>query len=252
MIKSKKTWQFEQYIIHEYSELDSTNSLAFELAENKKVFNNEIILADKQNKGRGRKDRQWQSPIGNLYFSIVLQPKIILKKLPQLSLIAVVALNLTIKKIFLHNKISAQILNKWPNDLLINQKKISGILLESKINNENCDFVILGIGVNIASSPDNALFKAGCLVDFGCQIEGQELLKVFLKEFSNLYQIWQNFGFKNIKSIWLENAYLLNQEISLNVGQLLIKGLFQGLDDDGNLLIFDDQELRKINFAEIL
>ncbi len=252
MIVGEKTWQFEQYLIHEYSEIESTNSLAFNLAENKRIFNNEIVLARKQNNGRGRRNRQWQSPIGNLYFSIVLQPKVVLEKLPQLSLVAVVALNLAIKKVFLQKKISAQILNKWPNDLIISQKKISGILLESKINNKNCDFVILGIGVNIISSPDNTMFKAGCLFDFDCQIESKELLKIFLKEFSNLYQIWQNFGFKNIKSIWLESAYLLNQEITLNVDQSLIKGVFQGLDDDGNLLIIDNQELRKISFAEIL
>ena len=123
MIVGEKTWQFEQYLIHEYNEIESTNSLAFNLAENKRIFNNEIVLAHKQNNGRGRRNRQWQSPIGNLYFSIVLQPKVVLEKLPQLSLVAVVALNLAIKKVFLQKKISAQILNKWPNDLIISQKK---------------------------------------------------------------------------------------------------------------------------------
>ena len=100
--------------------------MAFSLAENRKIFANEIIVAVKQNNGRGRLDRKWESPIGNLYFSLVLQPQIAVEKISQISFVAICALQMAVEKTFERQKIVAKIQNKWPNDLLIAQKKSCG------------------------------------------------------------------------------------------------------------------------------
>ena len=169
-MKNSQNYQFKKYLIHQFAELENTNDLAFSLAENNQIFANQIIVADKQNKGRGRLNRNWESPIGNLYFSLVLQPKIAVEKISQISFVAVCALQKAVEKIFKQQNIVAKIQNKWPNDLLIDQKKVAGILLESKISNEDCEFVILGIGLNINSSPDGTIFPATNIKNFLCEI----------------------------------------------------------------------------------
>ena len=98
-MKNSQNYQFKKYLIHQFEELDSTNNLAFSLAENRKIFANEIIVANKQNKGRGRVDRKWESPIGNLYFSLVLQPKIAVEKISQISFVAICALHMAVEKL---------------------------------------------------------------------------------------------------------------------------------------------------------
>ena len=141
-MKNSQNYQFKNYLIHQFDEIESTNDSAFSLVENKQIFANHIIVANKQNKGRGRLNRNWESPIGNLYFSLTLQPKIAIEKTSQISFVAVCALQIAVEKIFQQQNIVVKIQNKWPNDLLIEQKKVAGILLESKISNENCEFVI--------------------------------------------------------------------------------------------------------------
>ena len=251
-MKDSQNYQFKNYLIHHFEELDSTNSLAFSLAENKKIFANEIIVTNKQNKGRGRLDRKWESPIGNLYFSLVLQPKIAVEKISQISFVAICALQMAVEKIFKQQKITAQIQNKWPNDLLIDQKKVAGILLESKISNENCEFVILGIGLNIDSNPPQTLFGATNMKNFSCEISPQKLLEIFLEEFENLYENWLNFGFENIRNLWHKNAYNLNSQTRINLDKLIVEGIFQEMDKDGNLIIkSNDNSIKKITFGDI-
>ena len=251
-MKNSQNYQFKKYLIHQFEELDSTNNLAFSLAENRKIFANEIIVALKQNKGRGRLDRKWESPIGNLYFSLVLQPKIAVEKISQISFVAICALQIAVEKTFKSQKIVAKIQNKWPNDLLIEQKKVAGILLESKISNENCEFVILGIGLNINSNPLQTLFPATNLKEFLCEISPLKILEIFLEEFENLYENWLNFGFENIRNLWHKNAYNLHSKIFINLDKSMVEGIFQEIDKEGNLILKTDNNLiKKITFGDV-
>lgn len=251
-MKNSQNYQFKNYLIHQFDEVESTNDLAFSLAENKQIFANQIIVANKQNKGRGRLNRNWESPIGNLYFSLILQPKIAIEKTSQISFVAVCALQIAVEKIFQQQNIVAKIQNKWPNDLLIDQKKVAGILLESKISNKICDFVILGIGVNINSNPTQTLFPSTNIKNFLCEISASKMLEFFLEEFKNLYENWLNFGFKNIRNLWLKNAYNLNSEIKINLGDSMVEGLFIEIDEEGNIIIKNhNNETKKINFGDV-
>ncbi len=251
-MKNSENYQFKNYLIHQFDEVESTNDLAFSLVENKQIFANEIIVASKQNKGRGRLNRNWESPKGNLYFSLVLQPKIAIEKTSQISLVAICALQIAVAKIFQQQNIVAKIQNKWPNDLLIDQKKVAGILLESKISNKNCDFAILGIGVNINSNPTQTLFPSTNIKNFSCEISASKMLEFFLEEFENLYENWLIFGFKNIRNLWHKNAYNLNSKININLGNSKIEGLFQEIDEEGNIVIKNhNNETKKISFGDV-
>ena len=251
-MKNSQNYQFKNFIIHQFEEVDSTNSLAFSLAENKKIFANEIIVAKQQNKGRGRLDRNWESPFGNLYFSLVLQPKITIEKVPQISFVAICALQLAVAKIFKEQNIFTNIENKWPNDLLIDKKKVAGILLESKISNESCDYIVLGIGVNIDSNPDKIIFPATHIKKFFCDISAPKMLELFLTEFENLYENWLNYGFENIRNLWHKNAYNLNSQISINLGKYLVEGIFLGIDEEGSAILKNAKnEIMKITFGDV-
>lgn len=243
-----ENFYLEDFLVYDYEELESTNDLAKSLIKNQQLLPNQIILAKTQTKGKGRLDRQWESPIGNLYFSIFLQNNLTLPKNNQLSFVVSCALNLTISK-FAKNDL--QIQNKWPNDLLINQKKVAGILIESEYITNDLTNIIVGIGVNLQNNPSNSLFNASNLQNFDIKIERLEFLKNFLPEFQKIYQIWLNFGFKNIKDLWLKNAYKINEEIKINCSKVNEIGIFEGIDDDGAIILAGNNILTKINYGDV-
>jgi BirA family biotin operon repressor/biotin-[acetyl-CoA-carboxylase] ligase len=242
-----QNYTHRNFTIHQFEELKSTNSHAFELARLGQIFDREIIVAASQKSGRGRKDRKWESPIGNLYFSLVLQPKTALEKIPQISFLAIVALRLAIEKIAPQNSVK----NKWPNDLLIDEKKIAGILLESEMQNNEARFVILGIGVNLISNPENTIFPAGNLKNFGIKISPENLLKNFLDEFEKIYQNWLDYGFAGVRKLWLKEAFRLQEKISVKLDEKAIEGIFEDLDLEGNLLLKSGGKTIKITTADI-
>lgn len=141
--------------------------------------------------------------------------------------------------------------NKWPNDLLINEKKVAGLLLESKNNQQNCELIILGIGVNIDSHPDSTIFPASNLKELGIEITPEILLQKFLDKFDALYQNWLNFGFTNIRNAWLSKAYHLKEKISVREGENKIEGIFEDMDNDGSLILKIGDETKKITAADI-
>ncbi len=241
-----KNWTYQNFTIHEFEQIESTNSYAFEAASSRQISDHEIIMAHKQIIGRGRQNRSWNSPNGNLYFSLVLRPKISAEKMPQISFVAITALQIAIAKIV---KNSVQV--KWPNDLLIDEKKVAGLLLEGKISDKNCEFVVIGIGLNIRSSPTNTIFPADNLKNFGIEISPKKALKNFLDEFERLYCNWLDFGFKGIRQLWLKNAYRLGKEISVKIGLESLEGVFENFDEEGNLLLRCGNETIKISVADV-
>lgn len=240
-----KIINYANFNIYHFDEINSTNVKAYEMANLGNLKDHEIILSDKQNQGRGRLDRSWVSPTGNLYFSLLLKPKIAISKAHELSFLAIAALFLAIEEILPKN---TKINLKWPNDLLLDEKKAAGILLESKINGADLDFVVIGIGVNILSNPQNVLFSATNLKEFGVEISNIELLKKFLEKFEDLYQNYLEFGFKKARNIWLRKAFRFKEEVTVNQN---IKGIFENFDEEGNLILRVGSELRKITSGDV-
>ncbi|GDX35942.1 biotin--[acetyl-CoA-carboxylase] ligase [Alphaproteobacteria bacterium] len=248
-----QNYSYKNFLIHHYHQVTSTNDLAKELLNNRQIFANEIILSDIQTIGKGRMNRQWQSPLGNLYFSLCVDLSMINSQfLSTLPLFCGIVLNKTISNL---SAKKLNILNKWPNDLLIENKKIAGILVENTTINDNQKLAIIGIGVNINNNPNNTRFASGNLSEFDLKISNLQLLEKFLDEFDNFFKIWEKFGFKNLKKIWLEKAYQLHQKVTINLGkdnqQNLFTGIFNDIDEYGNIIIIKDQKNFTISVGDV-
>jgi BirA family biotin operon repressor/biotin-[acetyl-CoA-carboxylase] ligase len=138
-----------------------------------------VLMAEFQSAGKGRLDRTWiAEPGSNLLVSLLFRfADTIDRPTHQFTQMVGMAAALASEQLI---NIKPQI--KWPNDLLIDQKKVAGILLESKISNKICDFVILGIGVNINSNPTQTLFPSTNIKNFSCEISTSKMLEFFLEE----------------------------------------------------------------------
>jgi len=252
----KVTKNYKNFIIHEFDELSSTNSHAFDLAKNKQIFDREVITANTQSAGKGRKGRKWLSEAGNLYFSIVLMPKntdISQENAPKLSFLAILALKNAI--LSLKSEKNNKIQLKWPNDLLINKKKSAGILLESAFIGGKCQFLVIGIGLNIKNHPKDVLFESTSLENEGIIAKKDQVLEKFLDEFENLYKSVENLGinksFQNLRKLWLKEAYKINEELEIKLDNQKIKGIFETIDQDGNLMLRNNKAV-KISVGDVL
>jgi BirA family biotin operon repressor/biotin-[acetyl-CoA-carboxylase] ligase len=239
-----------QVLFERFSILESSNKTAWNKIQSNPNINNHIIIADQQSSGRGREGRVWQSPLGNLYFSFIHKVKD-QKLLEIMPFLISVALNQATRFFLPNSKILIE--NKWPNDLLVNGKKIAGILIESetgKFDDFNC---VIGIGVNFISNPTDTIYLATNFMAVGIDVEKNQFLKKFLEIFFILSDKFNNFSFTPIKNLWLSNAFRLGKEIHLNLFNKELSGVFEGIDERG-FLILSDKNLNKIkiNTAEIM
>lgn len=233
-----------------FDHTDSTNNEALNLAKSG-VEEKFVIVAGEQGAGRGRQGRMWQSFAGNLHCSILL-PNInnISDNLWQMPYIVanIVADSISSFKLS-SNRNLPNIQVKWPNDILLNQKKLSGILLETLTVN-NIQYLVIGIGVNIQKYPkENMPYEATSLIDNGFIIDSpEEVLNIIMVNFDQLFNKWQKHqNFARVKTHWLSRASNLNQAITVFDGQKRISGIFKKLSDNGALHI----ELSSGNLYEI-
>lgn len=239
--------------IKHYEVITSTNDEAKELLTQGKAPQGTVIWADKQTRGRGRMGRRWHSEQGNLYFSIVLKPGRSLVDIAQLSFLASIAVGESISPLIGSN---GKVTYKWPNDILVNGQKICGILLETESTPSDQDHpsVIIGVGVNIAHSPEFVLYPATRLKEFmQTPPTPQELLNSILSTMTLYYDKWYHYGFDPIREMWLEKAHGLEELITVIVHNEPLVARFDGIDNNGFLLCTDENNrLYKLSSAEVL
>lgn len=189
------------YPLIELDSIDSTNDEAKRLIKSGKAENGMVITAKRQTGGRGRMDRVWESPEGNLYLSMILKLDSIVADATELSFVAAVALGEVLQGLMGE---SHKIEYKWPNDILVNKEKISGILLESIGTTKKTDWVIVGVGVNIdqlpqgqTNLPATSLKKCGLF-----DVTIKELLTKFIYKFNEELELWNRLGFAEINEKW--------------------------------------------------
>lgn len=222
--------------ILKFDQVESTNNLAFDLFAQGAAVGHTIILADSQTKGRGRSNRDWISPAGNLYMSLLLQIDDAARA-TNYSFLAACVLGDALQSF------GVKTAYKWPNDLMLDGKKLAGILLEKK-NINHCEVLVIGLGLNLVSSPAYAT----SLQNF--QISREEILEKFCEIFTKLEAEYKNFGFTFLRNKWLKNCYKFKEKVTLSSGQ---SGIFNGIDSAGNLLLLDENGVeQKIAVAEIL
>jgi BirA family biotin operon repressor/biotin-[acetyl-CoA-carboxylase] ligase len=208
-----------------------------------------VLRAEQQSSGRGRRGRGWESPPGNLYVSLLLRPTGTPAFGATLGFVAAVALGKVLR-----NLTPAQVFHKWPNDLLIDGKKMSGLLLEAGARPDGkLDWLVLGIGVNIVSHPEAGLYPTTDLVASGGEaVSPRALLGRFLEAFAPLYEKWRMEGFMAVRDAWLEHAFGLGKEIVARLEREEVAGHFADLDSDGTLIMaLKDGQMRRIAAGDI-
>ena len=171
-----------------YDEIDSTNNRAKEAGDNK-APNGTLFVADMQVAGKGRRGRVWQSPAGSsIYMTILLYPEISPLKAPQLTLVMAIAVAEGIKEVTgLDTKI------KWPNDIVVNGRKICGILTEMSTEIDYINHVVIGAGINVNQDdfPEDIRKTASSLkMELGKQVKRSELIAAIMKSFEKDYEIF--------------------------------------------------------------
>jgi BirA family transcriptional regulator, biotin operon repressor / biotin---[acetyl-CoA-carboxylase] ligase len=209
-----------------------------------------LVWALEQTAGRGRRGRSWVSPRGNLYASLVLRPGCSADRAAQLGFVAALAVGGALGSICERLEGLAY---KWPNDVLIHGSKIAGILLESLMGGGNIpEFVIVGVGVNLASSPRETEFPATSIAEQGLPaVSSAQALEAFCRHYQIWAQRWREAGFAPIREAWLARARFLGEPIRVRLDTATLHGRFLDLDQHGALVIEMAGETRRFSAGEI-
>lgn len=233
-----------------FQEIDSTNNFAKTLDDS--TPDGTLIVAEKQTFGKGRLGRQWTSPKEGLWFSLFLTPKIEPINASKLTQVAAAAL----VKVFRDMNIKAEI--KWPNDIYLNGKKLTGILTEMKCEIDCINYIIIGIGINVNmdSSDFNEEVKdkaTSLFLEEGHKFNRTEILTSFLNVFEDLYiNVIENNDFSEVVSLCRKYSMLTDKQAYWMNGKNKVKVTCLGLNDDGELIIkTENGEERSILSGEI-
>ncbi|MBF0168207.1 MAG: biotin--[acetyl-CoA-carboxylase] ligase [Alphaproteobacteria bacterium] len=216
------------FVLEERACVGSTNDEAMALA-GQGALEGTLVWADQQTGGRGRRGRNWVSPPGNLYFSLILRPDVPLARAAELGFVAALAIH----DLAVWATPKADIRLKWPNDVLADGAKISGILLEPA----SPSGIVLGIGINIAHAPRDTPYLAAALSQWNTSLTAEAALDYLAPRLWRLYEVWQSQGFTPIRERWLKHAKGVGEPIEVKLEDRTLTGIFTGLDDQGALIL---------------
>jgi len=241
--------------IYYFPELKSTNIMAKEKALNRaeRIYEGTLIIAERQSAGKGRLGREWFSPAGGIWLSIILYPQLSPSYISRITLMTAVVVVKTIK---LCTQIESQI--KWPNDILINEKKVCGILTEMSAELDIINWVVVGIGINV--NIDHRDFPKDIQVNTISlkETSGKEVLRVklvqtFLQEFEKYYDKLKRKEFPSILREWKLYSHTLGKKIRVDMGERIITGEAVNINEEGALVLKkEDDELIKIISGTII
>lgn len=218
---------------------ESTNDIAKEHARSG-TEEGLLIVAGEQTKGRGRRGRLWHSDLGGLYFSILLRPKLALADISQITLLIAVSIVQVLQEQY---QLAATI--KWPNDILINDKKVGGILTELSADAETVKYLIIGIGINCNNKIQNwpaevKAIGASLATITGKQIDRKQLLSEILTNLEKNYTRFISREFNELIPLAKQFSCVLGREITVHTTDHAFKGQALDINDDGSLLIQDE------------
>ena len=221
--------------VHHFDTLNSTNDLAKELAV-QGAPEGTLVVAETQTGGRGRLGREWDSPPGvGLYVSLVLRPMLPPMELPQITLTTAVAVVRAVRRVA---GLAPGI--KWPNDLLINGKKLGGILTEMETESDRIRHVVVGLGLNVNHSgfpPELTATATSLTLTAGRAFSRVHLLRAWLEAFEALYDRFLNQGFPEILEEWKDYTVTLGKAVTVRQGPREISGQATDVAPDGALLL---------------
>ena len=240
------------YKLIKLDQVSSTNSEAIILAKKGENISPDgtLIWALQQSQGRGRMGKEWISPPGNVYASLILRPEISLINAAQISFVTALAIYDALGNI---GPPGHQIHCKWPNDILLNGRKVAGILLESenKINEKSLDWLIVGIGINVERYPMETKFPSTSLRSEGWSNSVEETLQAFARSFLSWTNRWIEDGFDEVRKNWIWRAHGIGEKLKVHSGGKVRTGVFEDLAEDGALLLNQEGKIERITAGEI-
>lgn len=232
--------------------LDSVDSTMAEAARRANALDGPTwIMAHTQTAGRGRRGRAWVAPAGNLNATLIFKPAATAAEAARRSFLAANALYAALAIYVPADKLAL----KWPNDVLLSGGKVAGILLESSGQGRFVDWLSIGIGVNLmhipqgvtgASFPPTSLKAAG-----GWDVEPADFLATLANAYATQEDKLAHLGFARIRQDWLRHAARLGEVITARTGKQDITGIFDSIDDDGNLVLITGTGPQTISAADV-
>lgn len=240
-------WEFaaRESCIHYYDEVDSTMNIA-RIKARDKCPHFTVIIADRQKKGRGRLKRTWVSKTGGLYFTVVLRPDTTVSRAHLFNFGASLSLAKMLRR---HYRLDARV--KWPNDVYVGDKKISGLLSEMETENDHLAFVNIGIGINVNNNPTTEEPNATSLkILLGKAVPRKTVLLFFLDEFETMLDTHcSNAG--DIIAQWKQFTMTIGKNVRIVTGRETAEGKAIDVDETGALILeAEDGSLKKIIYGD--
>ena len=245
--------------LYHYNKIKSTQLLAISLAEtNINTEHGTVIVADEQDEGIGRGKKKWASPRGGLWMSLIIKPKIDFAKINMISVISAISVCEAINDI---SQLKTFI--KWPNDVLINEKKLAGILIDTNINNNKNDYIIIGIGINIdvdISKINLSIASNNIITTRATSIHNEIksknidrfiLMKQLLRKIDFYLSLLENDRYhKKIIEIYKKLSNIVGKRIIIYHESLKkYSGIVKDIDNGGGLILERDDKLLEIIYS---
>lgn len=235
---------------HVLDRVDSTNAEAMRLAPG--LSGPAWIMARQQTAGRGRRGRAWTDPPGNFAASLILRPQGGPADAARLSFVAALAVHDALRALC---GPQLNLALKWPNDVLLNGGKLSGILLESMGSGGTIQALVIGIGVNLAAAPQavepGAVRPVSLQGETGLSVTPDDFLTALAVSFDGWSRQMRDFGFAPIRAAWLARAARIGETITARTGTAEATGRFEGIDETGALILTGPRGRLAIPAADI-
>ena len=238
-----KAFDIQGYVVHHYDIVDSTSTVCQKDLYQKSGYKMAII-ANEQGAGRGRLGSTWQSMQGNLMTTVILPLKEDKSVWSDFSFITALAISDCVS-MFIDN---AKVEIKWPNDVLVNGAKISGVLLEAYEHT-----LCIGVGLNVLSAPIIGKYSTTCLISHGADVDKNTLLSLLLERIDVWYNAWKLSGLDGILPIYRARLRGVNKKITIRTLHETYDGVFKGVDATGQAVLeFADGDVKKFTAGEII
>ena len=238
-----------------FDSIDSTQNQALKMAQD--VANDgAVIVAAEQTGGKGRDGRKWMSPKGGIWISIILHPKFDISITTLFPIASSLALSIAIEKVF---SIKPEL--KWPNDLTIKGKKVAGMLVDVSLESNKIENLVLGVGINFdvnVKQIEKALkgtpnfYGVSSLSDQKQNIKPIQLVQTFLLELEKIYNALNEKQIKKIIAEWTLRSSTIGKNVELNTVDSKIKGKAMKIDDDGALIVSDNNKNHRVIAGDII
>jgi BirA family transcriptional regulator, biotin operon repressor / biotin---[acetyl-CoA-carboxylase] ligase len=234
--------------IHCFDNVGSTNALACSLAS-EGASEGTVVAAESQTKGRGRLGRPWESPLGGLYFSVILRPEMRIEEISAMTLVSASAIVCAISEIS-----SANPGIKWPNDIFIGDKKVCGILAETMGQPDRTDFLVIGAGINVNTAREKLPEEATSMkAETGKTTDRAELLCLILENLERYYDIFKSKGFAAFREEVKGMSNVLGKEVRIETNRNTVSGMAIDIDVSGALIVRDhDGKMNSIHSGDVI